>query len=777
MEKLGLLKIGVVFCLLLGGGLISLAGLTTASDVAAAELPGGTGPLLSVPDPASPPPAPPGRPLLQAPVLTITKTADPDPAVAGELLVYTIEVTGDPISDVTGVVISDELDSNVTFDAASHGGSETGGVVTWSSFDLSALGTASRMVTVTVGQVVSGTTLSNTASVTSTEGANDIIILPTTVQAEADLEISKTNNQTSSVPGEAVLYNIIVTNTGPSVVTGATVIDDFPSMSSVSWTCNESGGAICPSTSGSGNLDETVNLPVDGVLTYLAVGTVASAATGTLVNTASVAAPASVFDPASGNNSAIDSDELTPETDLSVTKTDSPDPVFAGNILTYSLTVNNGGPSDATGVTLVDNLPSSGIIFISANPSQGSCGGISTVTCNLGTIVSGDNATVSIQVRVDPAWEDTLTNQASVSGGEEDPNPFNNFTLPVYSTVKRETDLEITKSASPNPLLGNPFTYTLTVVNKGPSTASGVQVTDDLPPEVTLVSAETTLGTCNDTDPVECNLGTMVKNDTAQVTIVVDPQSTGSVVNTASVTGDQTDPTSDNDSDSVNVTVNADADLSVSMTDSPDPVLPGENLTYDITVVNNGPSPANGVSLSDSLPGGVSLVSATPSQGSCTPGNPVDCSLGNLAKNGSATVQIVVKVNDSTTGNLSNEAIVSSSTPDSNSDNDSATVTTAVGEFEFVFLPIIFKPEPTELYVQNDNTGANVTFIVRQLSGSEVTRCTVANNQTQKCDHNGDDSHIFPPGTYQVEVNARCGSETTTKTYASGRQTTRIFCK
>jgi hypothetical protein len=100
-----------------------------------------------------------------------------------------------------------------------------------------------------------------------------------------------------------------------------------------------------------------------------------------------------------------------------------------------------------------------------------------------------------------------------------------------------------------------------------------------------------------------------------------------------------------------------------------------------------------------------------------------------------------------------------------------------VGEFEFVFLPIIFKPEPTELYVQNDNTGANVTFIVRQLSGSEVTRCTVANNQTQKCDHNGDDSHIFPPGTYQVEVNARCGSETTTKTYGSGRQTTRIFCK
>jgi hypothetical protein len=101
-----------------------------------------------------------------------------------------------------------------------------------------------------------------------------------------------------------------------------------------------------------------------------------------------------------------------------------------------------------------------------------------------------------------------------------------------------------------------------------------------------------------------------------------------------------------------------------------------------------------------------------------------------------------------------------------------------VGEFEFLFLPIIFKPEPTRLYVFNDATGADVTFVVRDLTtNQEVTRCTVGNNQTEKCDHNGDDSHIFPPGIYKVQVTARCGSETTTKTYGSGRQPTRIFCK
>ena len=83
----------------------------------------------------------------------------------------------------------------------------------------------------------------------------------------------------------------------------------------------------------------------------------------------------------------------------------------------------------------------------------------------------------------------------------------------------------------------------------------------------------------------------------------------------------------------------------------------------------------------------------------------------------------------------------------------------------------------TELYVHNDNTGGNVTFIVRKLTGEEVTRCTVPNNQTIPCDHNNDSSHIFPSGLYETEVHAVCGSKISPINYPPGRQTKRVFCE
>lgn len=109
--------------------------------------------------------------------------------------------------------------------------------------------------------------------------------------------------------------------------------------------------------------------------------------------------------------------------DLSVTKTDSPDPVTVGSELTYTLAVANGGPDAGTSVSLTDTLPSQ-VTFVSASPAQGSCTGTSTVTCDLGTLTSGQNTTVTIVVR--PSTIGAITNTASVAGTEADPNSANN---------------------------------------------------------------------------------------------------------------------------------------------------------------------------------------------------------------------------------------------------------------------------------------------------------------------------------------------------------------
>ncbi len=123
------------------------------------------------------------------------------------------------------------------------------------------------------------------------------------------------------------------------------------------------------------------------------------------------------------------------------------------------------------------------------------------------------------------------------------------------------------------------------------------------------------------------------------------------------------------------VTVPAYADVAVAMTDSPDPVTTGTSLSYSITVTNNGPDDAAGVTMTDTLPSGTSFVSVTPSQGSCnSAGGTVSCALGNLNNTASATVTVVVTPNAA--GSIDNTAQVSATEIDNDTGNNSASVTT-----------------------------------------------------------------------------------------------------
>src|SRR2546430_1478374 len=113
-----------------------------------------------------------------------------------------------------------------------------------------------------------------------------------------------------------------------------------------------------------------------------------------------VPVPAAVTDSVAANNtaSATSTVRAGSNADLAIIKSDSPDPVGVGQLITYLLTVVNNGTEIATGVTTSDTLPGT-VTFISSSPSQGSCAGTTTVTCGLGTLAVNGTATVSIVVQ------------------------------------------------------------------------------------------------------------------------------------------------------------------------------------------------------------------------------------------------------------------------------------------------------------------------------------------------------------------------------------------
>ena len=230
------------------------------------------------------------------------------------------------------------------------------------------------------------------------------------------------------------------------------------------------------------------------------------------------------------------------EADLSITKTDSPDPVTAGNQLTYTLTVNNAGPSDAQNVVVTDTLPAE-VTLVSVTSSQGGC---AALPCNLGTITSGGFATVTITVTVNSdVTTSPLSNTADVTSSTSDPDGTNNSST-SSTAVNTSADVSITKADSPDPVTaGNQLTYTLTVNNAGPSDAQNVVVTDTLPAEVTLVSVTSSQGGCA---ALPCSLGTITSGGSATVTITVTVNigTFGTLTNTASVTSDTNDPDNSN---------------------------------------------------------------------------------------------------------------------------------------------------------------------------------------------------------------------------------------
>ena len=265
-----------------------------------------------------------------------------------------------------------------------------------------------------------------------------------------------------------------------------------------------------------------------------------------------------------------------------------------------------------------------------------------------------------------------ITNVAVKTGqNEPDPNPSNDSGGTITSTAPAADVLVVKNVDRSDVLVGETVTFTVRAINRGPSPATGVVITDALPAGLTLITPTPSQGTYAGG---VWTVGSLAAPAVATLTLVARVDATGALVNNAAVTAQtEADPDPLNNSDAASVNAAAAADLRVTKAVSDPAPAVGGLVTYTIAVTNLGPSAATSVTISDVLPASVTFVSATASQGTYDSASGL-WTVGDMPATATQTLSITVRV--TAPGAVTNTATRQASAPvDPNALNDSASAT------------------------------------------------------------------------------------------------------
>jgi uncharacterized repeat protein (TIGR01451 family) len=387
--------------------------------------------------------------------------------------------------------------------------------------------------------------------------------------------------------------------------------------------------------------------------------------------------------------------------DLLVSKS-APESASAGDTIDYSIFIFNSGPSAAQNVTVTDTLPSgttfvalhaSTTLFNCTTPSVGSGG---TVICTAASFEDESETSFTISVKTSPsAPSGIISNTAAISSATPDPNTSDNSstaTTGIAATSNASADLSVDSVlGSTSAASGSTFSFQVVASNKGPSTAHHVQFTDAVPANATFVSATVSdpvgaftcttpaVGTSGNITCTAFSLDVRSANDQPAFLFtfrINNGVSAGTVLtNTATISADETDPSSANNSGSRSTSVTsqtASADVSVATS--------GGGDTFIVTVANAGPNDDAAVTLTDVVPSGSTFAGWTQTFGpqfNCStpaPGSSgtISCTIGILPGVEGKSINAAFELTLNTFSQVTNTTTVSSATTDPRPDNNTS---------------------------------------------------------------------------------------------------------
>ena len=327
-----------------------------------------------------------------------------------------------------------------------------------------------------------GVTVTNTAFITSSE---DLTGTSASAQVQfsniSNVDISKFHIPATLVAGTPMTYVVVMTNTTGVPATNVTMRDTLPAIGTVTSvshsanvnSCLAGAERVCTIASFAANATAVVTFGID-INSSIADNF-------TITNTASVTSSQSVL-----GDSFTDVTAVQRLVTLLYTQDDSTSTPVAGTLLTYTVSITNSGPSDATNVTISDTMPVSGTLDGSSDPSCQPGAGPRDVTCFIaGPLALNGSLSVPIVVMIDQATANraVITNTVRVTSTEYTSGP----SIVITETVQKQVSLAVSKSQDIDPAVaGAPLTYTMFIVNSGPSQASGVKLTDTLPVSTTF---------------------------------------------------------------------------------------------------------------------------------------------------------------------------------------------------------------------------------------------------------------------------------------------------